>query len=143
MSSRVRTWAWWYWLLMLPCLAWELAGQPYGAETAIGLGLVQILHFLFRHRSLAAFPLQVRVGYLLLLLLGLWPPLAFIYLIQLAGTTAMVVANYCFLARCLSLLPWNRQGPLSWKRLVHTLFSRPVTGSVATATVNQNRSHPV
>lgn len=47
------------------------------------------------------------------LLLGQWPPLTFVYRIQLAGTTAMGCFDYCPLARILLLMPWNRTGPLT------------------------------
>lgn len=129
--NRLRTIAWWYWLITVGFLIWELASQRWGAQLAIGLCLIQILHFGRRQGSLVAFPLQVRIVYLSLLLLALWEPLRFIYWIQLIGTSAMVLINYCFLARCLSLLPWNRTEPLTLKAAMTSLFSAPTSGSVA------------
>jgi hypothetical protein len=41
-----------------------------------------------------------------------------------------VTFGYCTLARCLSLLPWNRSEPLSFALLRRTFLSRPVKGSV-------------
>jgi hypothetical protein len=83
-----------------------------------------------RERRLAAFPVQVRLGYLLLLALGTVPYLGFIHWIQLAGTTAVVTVNYCPLARFLSLMPWNRKRPLTAALVWHTVVLPPVAGSV-------------
>jgi hypothetical protein len=46
------------------------------------------------------------------------------------GTTGMVLFGYCFLARTLSLLPWNRSVPLSMAMLQRTYFAPPCAGNV-------------
>jgi hypothetical protein len=94
------------------------------------LTLVQAGHYLGRERSLHAFPVQVRLGYLGLLLLGLWPPLSFLYWIQLAGTSAMVCFDYCPLARFLSLMPWNRRETFTLSVLRRTFLSPPARGNI-------------
>jgi len=124
---------WWYWLVTVILLATGLAGYFPAFYATIALCLVQVGHFRKRSGSWTSFPVQVRVAYLGLLLLALWEPLRWIFWIQLVGTTAMVTVDYCFLARCLSLLPWNRSEPLSWQRVWRTFFSAPVAGSVAAA----------
>ena len=83
-----------------------------------------------RASGVAAFPVQVRVAYLGLLVAAQWQPLYWIYWVQLVGTTAMVMFDYCFLARCLSLLPWNRTEPLSFHLVLRTFFSAPVPGNI-------------
>lgn len=122
--------SWWYWLGADLLLLYGLAGGTWGFAPVIVLCAVQALHFIARERSLAAFPVQVRLGYLGLLLFGLWEYGQFIYWIQLAGTTAMVLVDYCPLARFLSLMPWNRTRPFSWKLVARTFLSRPVKGSI-------------
>lgn len=67
--------------------------------------------------------MQVRIAYLGLLILGVWTPLQCIHWLQLIGTSARVLVGYCFLARTLSLLPWNRFQPLSWALFNRTFFS--------------------
>lgn len=124
---------WWYWLLTDVLLINGLVGGPGGFAPVIGLTCVQLLHYLWREHSISAFPVQVRAGYLALLLSAQWPPLAFIYWIQLAGTTAMVVVGYCPLARILSLFPWNRSQSLTWRLVWWTFFSPPTRGSVLEA----------
>jgi len=108
---------WWYWL----------AGAMAGA---IALTAWQALYLAWRSGVPTSFPVQVRLAYLGLFIAGLWPPLVVLHWIQLCGTTVMVLADYCLLARCLSLLPWNRHVPLTWRRVLRTFLSRPVKGNI-------------
>jgi hypothetical protein len=121
---------WWYWLATDIALASALLGGPLGFAPVVGITLVQAAHYFGRERRLRAFPVQVRLGYLGLLLLGQWTPLYFIYWIQLAGTTAMVCFDYCPLARFLSLMPWNRREPLTPSLVWRTFLSPPVRGGI-------------
>ncbi|MGD8935159.1 MAG: hypothetical protein PVF07_01675 [Thiogranum sp.] len=121
---------WWYWLATDLLLVAGLAGWRWGMLPVIGLTLVQVVHYLARERRVTAFPVQVRAGYLLLLVAGLFQPLAFIHWIQLAGTTAVVTVGYCPLARILALMPWNRDQPLTLDFVRKTVFSPPVAGSI-------------
>jgi len=128
--SRVRQIDWWYWLLTDGLLIGHLSGWRWGIYPAIALTVIQTAHYLTRERRVAAFPVQVRLGYLLLLVVGIIPPFGFIHWIQLAGTTAVVTVGYCPLARILALMPWNRRRPLTAALLWNTIVSPPVTGSI-------------
>lgn len=128
--SRFREMGWWYWLVTDGLLIGSMAGLSWGIAPAAWLTLVQVVHYLYRERRLAAFPVQVRLCYLLLLLLGTYPPLGFIHWIQLVGTTAVVTVGYCPLARILALMPWNRSGQLSLVLVRRVIFSPPVGGSI-------------
>jgi len=86
---------------------------PTAMFVVIAIVAAQTIHFAARLRGHGSLPLQVRVTYLALLRMGLWPPLAFIHLLLLLGTWVVAVADYCFLARALSLLPWNRSSPFA------------------------------
>jgi hypothetical protein len=116
---------WWYWLVTVLLLALEEAGWRPGLYLAMALCVVQAVHFAKRESNVTALTVQVRVAYLGLLLAGLWEPLHAIHWIQLIGTSARVLADYCFLSRSLSLLPWNRLEPLSWGLLHRTFFLVP------------------
>jgi hypothetical protein len=130
MILEYRTMAWWYWLATVATLgAGIAAGWVPGVYTAMLLTVLHGHFFVVRGYGLTSFPLQVRIAYLLLLVAGLWPPLAFIHWLQLAGTTARVLFAYCLLARTLSLMPWNRQGPLDWQRVWRTYTTPPTRGS--------------
>jgi hypothetical protein len=107
--------AWWYWLFTVSLLGAGLFGWLWGLFFAIALCLVQIGHVFWITRNVAAFAMQVRLVYLTMLLAGLCGPLKWLHWVQLVGTTARVVFGYCFLARTLSLAPWNRRQPLTWE----------------------------
>ena len=126
----IRKISWWYWLLSSAFLAVGVLGWTEGFYLVIALTAVQVIHYTGREKSLNAFPVQVRVAYLALLLCGLWDPLRSIYWISLFGTTAMVLSGYCLLARMLSLMPWNRREPLSLELVMRTFLSPPVEGNI-------------
>lgn len=128
--NRMQNISWLYWAATDTLLIAAVLGWEPGFAAAIGLNAVQAIHFMLRERGLTAFPVQVRVSYLGLLLAGQWEPLYFIYFIQIAGTTAMVLFDYCPLARFLSLMPWNRREPFSLDLLRRTVFSPPVRGNI-------------
>jgi hypothetical protein len=114
-------------------LAGALLGCPLGLMATIGLTVVQTLNFLVREGSFKAFPVQVRLGYLLLLLAGLFQPLGLVHWIQFAGTIAVVLVDYCPLARLLSQMPWNRRTTLSLALVTLTFLRPPVRGSILDA----------
>ena len=128
--SRFKEMDWWYWLVTDGLLIGSLADWRWGAWPVITLTVIQAVHYLRRERRFEAFPVQVRLGYLLLLVLGTIPPLGFIHWVQLAGTTAVVTVGYCPLARILALMPWNRSRPLSAVLVWNTIISPPVAGSI-------------
>ena len=121
---------WWYWLATAGLLTFSISGHQTGFMLAIGLTIIQLIHFMLRECSITDFPIQVRLWYLMLLLVA-WPePLQWLYWIPVIGTWAQVIFGYCTMARCVSLLPWNRNGELSADLLKKTFFSRPVRGNI-------------
>lgn len=114
---------WWYWFLTVGLLGAGLFGWPAGIDMAILLCAVQIGHVIWLTRDVTAFPVQVRVAYLAMLIVGLWGPLHWIHWTQLAGTTVRVLVGYCLLARTLSLAPWNRRQPVSFALIRRTFLS--------------------
>lgn len=121
--TTVRDLSWWYWLVTVALLSAGICGWHWGIPSAMVLCGIQVIHFGWRTGSVTAFPVQVRVTYLLLLAAGLWAPLQWIHLVQLMGTSARVLVGYCLLARSLSLAPWNRMEPLSAMLVQHTFCS--------------------
>lgn len=122
--------SWWYWLLTTLLLFYGLAGNQEGFWLAIALSMVQVVHFRLHEDGFAAFTVQVRMAYTAMLILFLWGPLNILFWIPAIGTLAQVLFGYCTLARCLSLMPWNRREPLTADLLRRTFLSRPVKGSV-------------
>lgn len=122
--------SWWYWAVTTALLFYGLAGNPAGFWLAISLSAIQIVHFGLREGGFSAFPVQVRLAYTAMLLLFLWPPFNILFWIPAVGTLAQVLFGYCPLARCLSLMPWNRREPISLALVRRAFLSRPVKGSV-------------
>lgn len=135
MKPATRSNAWWYWLATLTALAWGVAGWEPGYGIAMGVTLIHAAHWLRRGHRPSSLPMQVRIAYLGILALGLWPPLSLLHWMQLAGTSALLVFDYCPLARALSLMPWNRRVPLTGRLVLRVLLAPPVRGS-ALALVN-------
>lgn len=127
---EVRALSWWYWLVTVCLLTAGLMGWSPGFLLAIGLTAFQMVHFLLRERSISAFPVQVRIGYFLLLLLAYPAPLHWLYWIPTIGTWAQIIFGYCTMARLVSLMPWNRQEAFTGSLLRRTFLSRPVRGNI-------------
>jgi hypothetical protein len=121
--TTTRDLGWWYWFLTVWLLGAGLFGWTNGILLAIALCAVQTAHVIWLTRDLTTFPVQVRAAYGLMLIAGLWTPLQWIHWMQLVGTTARVTVGYCFLARTLSLAPWNRWQPLSPDLIRRTYLS--------------------
>ncbi len=121
---------WIYWFVTDVCLALGLMLWP---ELLYVTMLVVVLHsvqFYIKSPYVFSFPMQVRLGYLGLLMLGQLPYCSWINWVQLVGTTALLSVDYCPLARMLSLMPWNRHQVLSWSFVRRAIFSMPVSGSI-------------
>lgn len=122
--------SWWYWFVTASLLTAGVAGYQIGFVLAIGLTVFQLFHFTIREHSIAAFPVQVRFYFLLLLLVALPEPLQIIYWVPTIGTWAQVLLGYCTMARCVSLLPWNRSERFSGDLVLRTFLSRPTPGNI-------------
>lgn len=125
-----RAISWWYWLVTVGLLTAGVSGWPTGFVLAIGITVFQLMHFTIRERSITSFPIQVRLGYLLLLLIALPERLQLIFWIPMIGTWAQVLFGYCTMARTVSLLPWNRKEEFSFGLLKRTFGSAPVRGNI-------------
>jgi len=121
---------WWYWLVTVGLLTYGVAVDSSGFIAAVGFTIFQLIHFIIREKNIAAFPVQVRFWYLMLLIAALPAPVQVIYWIPVIGTWARVIFGYCTMARCVSLFPWNRNVPMSIALLRKTFLSRPVKGNI-------------
>ena len=85
-----RSISWWYWLATVILLTAGMSGWSACFSFTIGLAAIQLIHFSLREHSLVAFPIQVRLAYLLLLLIALPENLQWIYWIPTIGTWTQV-----------------------------------------------------
>lgn len=123
--------SWWYWLATACLLTVGVAGYPLAFIFAIALTIFHLVHFAIREHSTSAFPVQVRFWYLVVLLVALPEPLQIIYWAPMIGTWVQLIFGYCTMARCVSLLPWNRTEPFSVDLLQRAFLSRPERGNVS------------
>lgn len=121
---------WWYWLVTVFFLMLGLAGDPTWFVMAIGFTGFQLMHYIFKERKFSAFPVQVRFGYLILLMVSFFDVMQWLYWLPVIGTWAQIIFGYCAMARVVSLLPWNHNEQFSLHFVKKTLLSRPVRGSV-------------
>lgn len=126
---EIRSIGWWYWLTSACLLTANVSGWPMGLPLAIGLTAFQLAHFTMRNRSVRSFPVQVRLGYLMLLLIAAPRAFRWICWIPMTGTWIQVLFGYCAMARTVSLVPGNRNQPLSAALLRQTFLSVPVRGT--------------
>jgi hypothetical protein len=116
---------WWTWLVTLALVVTGLAGFPAAFVGAIALLFVQTLLFWRKAGEFGALSVQIRLSYTLLLVFSYLPQLRWFYWPIAAGTIALLVFGYCFVARTLSLLSWNRVEPFSLDLLRRTYLSVP------------------
>ena len=121
-----------YWQGCALTLGAEALGLPWAARLAVVICAMQMAHALALHRHFLSLPVQVRVAFFLLLVVGnAGPALPWLHALQFAGVNLLLVSENCVLARLLTLLPWNRSVPLS-PSLVRAVFMLPpAPGSVA------------
>jgi hypothetical protein len=127
---KMDDWTWWAWTITTALLIAGLSGYPLAFIAAMAVTAGQGLILLVRDRSVAAFSVQLRVAYLILLLISYPPSMRWLYWLPAVGTFALIVFGYCLLARVLSLLPWNSNESHSMDRLRRTFFSAPDIGRV-------------
>jgi hypothetical protein len=118
-------WTWWAWTVTAILLTIGLLGQPVAFIAAMAVTVVQGIVMMVRERSASAFSVQLRVAYLILLIICFVPQMRWLYWLPALGTFALVTFGYCLLARMLSLCPWNRDDTISGDLLRRTFLSRP------------------
>lgn len=112
------------WQLTALALVADLAGWPQGLAWAIALTALHTLASGVLQRSATNLAMQVRVLYLAMLLVGMLPAMRWMHVVQCAGLVVRLVWDYCLAARLLTLLPWNRDVPLT-RALAWWVFTAP------------------
>jgi len=121
---------WQYWFITACLLSAGVAGYEDFFLYAIFFTVFQMIHFAILQLNVLSFPVQVRFFYLVLLLIAYPKQLNMIYWLPTIGTWVRLIFGYCTMARCVSLLPWNRKHPFSVSLLAKTFLSRPVRGNI-------------
>lgn len=125
-----RELSWWYWAVTTVLLIAGLAGRFEAFYLVTALSALQVCHSRLREGNFAGFSVQVRVAYTGMLVLALCGSMNGLFGLLAIGTLAQVLLGYCTLARCLSLLPWNRLEPMSRRLVWQTFSAPPVKGDI-------------
>src|SRR5215211_7570353 len=88
---KLDDWTWWAWTITAVLLAIGLAGYDRAYLGAMALTAGQGVVLLARDRSLLAFSVQLRVAYLLLLLVCYLPGMHWLFWLPTVGTFALVI----------------------------------------------------
>lgn len=137
--SVFRDPSWWHWVATIPLLILHLSGVSWAVAVAGVLCVAATAYFLKHTRAFKPYPVQIRLAYLVWMLVGLLPGMGWMHWIQLAGTSAMVTVGYCPLARLLNLMPLNRSGPLTWALIGRSFFRDPCAGGLVHWSVEAER----
>jgi len=121
---------WWYWLISSVCLWLAVSFYPAAYAWTIAITVVQLIHFRITEGSFSNFKTQVRIAFLVVLLLALPEATRWFLWVIAAGATIRVSTGYCFLARTLSLLPFNREVNFSWRLVKKAYLTPPTQGSI-------------
>ena len=128
---ELSDWTWWAWAITTALLIAGLAGHSMAFISAMLVTVGQTVILLMREGDRTVFAFQLRIAYLLLLIICFPLPMRWLYWLPTIGTTALLVFGYCLLARILSLLPWNSREPYTLDRLRRTFLSAPDPNRVA------------
>jgi len=124
---------WIYWFIVVVFLVAALFVWPPAIYLSMLVTAVSSVHMYRYSPRVTSFPMQVRLTYLGLLVLGMMPYFNWLYWAMMAGGCALLIFDYCPLARMLSLMSWNRNQSMSWQFFRSAIFSMPVKGSIIKA----------
>lgn len=124
---------WWSWVALIALLAIRATtGRTEPILVAVAVcSTVAGIDLGLRNGNLRAMSVQIRIGYVLMLILGLLPMTGWLHAMQLVGTTVRVLCGYCLLERGLRMLPWNLGGEaLTLSRAWAILAACPGAGGI-------------
>ncbi len=120
-------WSLWF-ITWLGLLAGLFVRQWY--DFVVWFSVLHAVFFIYLERfNLMAFPVQVRMAYMVWVAIGTYIPyMIWLMWITTIGLAANLFFSYCPLARMLSLLPCNRNEPFSVDLVKRVFLSPPVQG---------------
>ena len=99
---------WWFWVLTCAFILIALIGWIPAYYIVMLISAIQVIYFFSREGSLIAFPVQIRVVYFALTLLGLWTAVRFpFFILLLIGTIMVTFFGKCSISLILKYMPWN------------------------------------
>lgn len=106
---------WWFWPIIFVFLLSGMFGWTEGFHLVIIISAVQATYFIFKEKSLKAFPAQIRFVYFIFTIIGILDPTRIWYGLMTISTFMVTFFDKCLLARILILMPWNKDVTPGWK----------------------------
>ncbi len=127
-STRKRlVWSLWF-ITWLGLMAGYFYRNFYDYVVIFSAFHVLLFFFLFQYQ-VKPFPVQLRLVYLVWVIIGTYVPhMVILMYITTIGLASNLFLNYCPLARMMYLLPWNREEPFSFNLLMRVILTPPVPG---------------
>lgn len=120
---------WWMWLVTWLLLLAGLYDRRYYEIVAWFTAGHALLFLALNRFRFAAFPVQVRIVYLVWAAAGAWVPyMTFLMYIPTVGLIGNLFFGYCSLARLMYLMPWNRDEDFSRDLLARVILTPPTGG---------------
>jgi len=128
-ENRRNQLVWGLWFITWIGLVIGLIHREY-FEYVVFFSTFHALLFLFLHgEQMSPFPVQVRIAYLMWVIVGTYVPhMIVVMYITTVGLATNLFFDYCPLARMMYLLPWNREETFSLGLVWRVFLSPPVTG---------------
>jgi len=99
---------WWPWMLIGSGIGIGLLGFVHGFVMATIISALNLVYYIIRDKSVISFPVQVRLVWMVFMLIAIWPPMSWFYWPLFAGMVLVVFFDRCGIARVLVKMPWNR-----------------------------------
>lgn len=130
MSAKTRKNLIWYlWLATWISLLLGLFKQSFNEFVVLFSALQACLFLVLFNVGITAFPVQVRIAYVIWVTVGTYVPSMNVLLyITIIGLATNLFMGYCPLARMLYLLPWNRKERFSFDLVRRVFCTPPVEG---------------
>ena len=102
-------WRWWVWRITLLFVVAAVLGWPPAHTIVLVLSALQVAYFFYQEKSATAYPVQIRIVYFALTLLGMLQPIRLvIYLVLLVETFLITFVGRSLIGMGLAYLSWNK-----------------------------------
>lgn len=126
-SRRYLVWGIWFitWLGLLA----GLHDRVYYEYVVLFSAIHALLFMVLLNFRVKEFPAQIRIAYLIWVVVGTYAPyMTILMYITTIGLATNLFLGYCPLARMVYLLPINREEPFSLELVTKVFFSPPTRG---------------
>lgn len=113
------------WAVTAPLLLAGALGVGWGVPLALALCALGTIGYGLSLGSIRPYRIQVRLGFMAVVLVSQVPGLGGLLWIPVLGTTTQVLFGYCPMVRMLDLMPWNRGGAPGLRDVLETIVRPP------------------